>query len=371
MARQRKGGSRQSSRKPADIIPILADGIKKHLEKHGHEVQLQPDPISETSRGFTTQFTHFFNRLPHPNESAAIAAGLEKTAALFFDRVWAPGPFVIPLDDVRFSGTSKSELELCGRVFSTVEEVTGRPIQFNADGHPFNTNFPLNGHQLRDLFVRTVREPNCGFKLTVDEKPTEKPTVIIEPYSSLSALIASSIAQSSGVKATLVFASEALRDRNYKPGDLGAVIAVLTELELPLEDRLEWEQIGELRTDKNACNSIRQLRHWLDKDMVGKGTNYIADHIAISIDNYRSAIRKHGIVTGLSALSGTFSAIGVPTLLDHLAAQPWYMLLAEGLAIGGGITAKVFQQYLTKRLEMPDEISLVCELQKKMNSTSF
>jgi hypothetical protein len=165
MARQRTGGARPSQ-KPADVIRMLMAVVEKDFPK------VVSRPISPTAHDFATQFTHSFNRLPNPNESAAVAVGLEKTAALFFDRVWAPGPFVIPLDDVRFSGTSEGELDLHASVFSTVEEVTGRPIQFDTQSHPFNTSFPLNGDQLRDLFARAVREGEYNIKITVDEKPT-------------------------------------------------------------------------------------------------------------------------------------------------------------------------------------------------------
>lgn len=69
---------------------------------------------------------------------------------------------------------------------------------------------------------------------------------------------------------------------------------------------LGWDQIIDIRKDNNAINAIARFRNFLHNEYSGKDENYISDNIAVKFDDYRYALKKHGIATK----AGWFSALG-------------------------------------------------------------
>ncbi len=83
----------------------------------------------------------------------------------------------------------------------------------------------------------------------------------------------------------------------YTIGDRRALIASLENLEVIDESMLSWAQVSQLREDEEAKRKIRTLRHWLDREMVGKPIPFVTDAIGEKLESYKRSLRKHGIRT--------------------------------------------------------------------------
>ena len=79
----------------------LDDFEKRIIEGGGRKAtQKEFDEVLKTMRGAYL--------IPEPTESAAVAIGREKTAALFYDRIWSPYASLVPYD-MHFFGASEPE----------------------------------------------------------------------------------------------------------------------------------------------------------------------------------------------------------------------------------------------------------------------
>jgi hypothetical protein len=109
--------------------------LEKDLRRIATECggRVLPKSASGEALDFADKLLTRLHRLPRANESAAVAYGWEKTASLFFDRVWGVSSLSVPLEDVRFSGRSKVELKRMALLFDRVREQTGRPMTLSEE----------------------------------------------------------------------------------------------------------------------------------------------------------------------------------------------------------------------------------------------
>jgi len=276
--------------------------------------------------------------LPSKGETVAktTIATNAKTAALCYDRILAPDlpPLTgedIP-DSIRCCGESPFEKELikiyeCGK---RLEKIKGRPITdeelksaakgflqyitFLSSGMPSNSS-------LWDLFEASPR------------------------------VYAKSFSETYGIPVTVIYASEKERDSFYKEGDRKVVVSIMTDIEIVDEGKLTWQQIIEFRKDKKSLQKYRRFLHWLDKEMIGKSQAFIEDDIAQKLEDYESALNKHGLKTVLGTIEealdgkyllGTSSVIGT----FSLAGYPGLGVLAGAGLIVGKMVVKLGQMWL-------------------------
>ena len=71
------------------------------------------------------------------------------------------------------------------------------------------------------------------------------------------------------------------------------------------EDELSWEQVIDLRKDKNRIQQLKQFTTWATRVQANKTPLEIQEMLASELEEYKSALREHGIKTTV----GTFSAI--------------------------------------------------------------
>ena len=165
------------------------------------------------------------------------------------------------------------------------------------------------------------------------------------------------------------------RNKMYKEGDREVVIVSLTDLDIVDEKQLTWDQVIEFRSDKENQKKYKRLFHWLNKEMTGRTPRFIEEEIAIKLNDYESALRKHGIrtiagiveetidgklITGVTAATGTINLAGHPAL---------------GFLVGAGIViGKVVIKLIQNKLDYDDleygpnsEVSWVYEAKKKLN----
>jgi hypothetical protein len=206
--------------------------------------------------------------VPDANQSVAVSLLNPKTAALCFDRVWwMPIRNDQPPPDILAYGAS--ELEIWMQVLIA--------------GH-------RNGKFTDEDLPELLQDTPLHLKPTQKELPIER-------------LIAEAIYESRQFVATPVLSTEEMRDKQYAAGKTEAIVAAINALHIVNEEKLTWAQVEEVRRDVEATRKYRRLVHWLDMDMVGRSTTFIADEIASRIADYEWVIRKHGLQTALGTLS--------------------------------------------------------------------
>lgn len=230
-------------------------------------------PVEEVPAGTAALSKFIFNRfgtpwLPGEAETVAVAAAAPKAAALCFDRVWTL-PMIEdgPPEPIRAYGATDVEIWLQVLVTGAREQMWDW------------SDVP-----------QLARDANVEVWFESAELSVER-------------FIAETLQRSCSIAAVPVFDSATACRAQYAPGSSDVVVAILDALEVVDEDKLSWPQVLEFRRDKEARSKYRRFIHWLDAEMVGRDTTYIADDIANRLDGYRWALRKHGITTLISCLS--------------------------------------------------------------------
>jgi len=217
--------------------------------------------------------------LPAPHENMAITIGTPRTCALFFDRVWYP-PVWGDAEAGNIGAYGATDVEIwiqLGMLF------TYQGLNIMRAG-PELLATPLGKLALRGPMERAMAD--C-------------------------------LRSTKSVNAIPVYRSENSRDQQYAPGATEVLVAALNSVPLAVEKALSWEQVRELRADKNARRKLRRMLHWLDCEMLGKTPEHIACEIDQRVEAYEWALRKHGINTMIGSLS---SMLDVKSLVTAAAA---------------------------------------------------
>lgn len=255
--------------------------------------------------------------LPAAHQVAAISFEKPKTAALAFDRVWAPFKNAAP-DGIAFFGGTRREVR------SIVHTHLLGLTKDLKDGD----------EELHYLALwRVILDLHGGWSGLNARGFRDGSTFSTLPSRS-QRWVSAGLAEELGVEATAVYASSVARDAEYKPGAVEVVTTCLSKIALVDEDRLTWEQVLEFRSDPQARRKYKRLVHWLEKDMLGKPETFVVNEVADRYDAYLWALKKHGISTTLGALS---SVLDHKTLLASLSAGT--ALTLAGQPIGAAVLA--------------------------------
>lgn len=145
-------------------------------------------------------------------------------------------------------------------------------------------------------------------------------------------MLAAGIAAVHDIGVTSVYTSTAALDREYAPGSHDVIVAALSALDIPIETALTWDQVCEFRRDQVSRNNLRRFIHWLDRDMAGRSDAFIADEVSGRLEDYRAALRKHGIAAALGSLSSFIDSkvvvggAAAVASLSYAADQRWALL---------------------------------------------
>jgi len=277
--------------------------------------------------------------LPSGSETVAVTFGKEKTAALFFDKIWGfPQPNGIGSDkntpeEVLVYGCTKMEiLALVLFIARNLDDPTLKSAA--SDAFAARYKLPFGTYPLAKLISRALREER-------------------------------------GLQATAVFTSTEKLDEEYSAGGNSLILAVMNNLEVVDESALDWRQVFEFRKDKRAKSKLRKLRAWLDRDLAGKSIAQVTDAIGGRLEDYEWAVKKHGIKT----VSGSVSDLLDPRFLGASAAIVGGLWatgsgLAE-IAGAGLIVGKVAISVIERLVDFGDavhgqssEVAFVSELKK-------
>ncbi len=257
--------------------------------------------------------------LPNKNETVVIASK-PKTAALYYDKVWGPShkafyvKNVLPPEEVLFFGATKIEEYLLAMMDKAQ----------NDDNEPFLPNSSLTNAEFGEIFGDIIDTP----KNTKEEHIKQ---IFYRIINALMRAIANSITEKYEIPVATLFPENESQNLSYQEGNKEIISLSMENLKIVDEEKLTWEQVLELRNDKQSKDKYKRFIHWLDKEMIGKSQSFIEDDISIKLEDYEGALKKHGIKTVIGTvkemlnskdfLAGTAlasSAIGYCNILSIL-----------------------------------------------------
>ena len=205
---------------------------------------------------------------PRLGESIGLTDRAPKTASLLFDRVVTVGaePCPAPIGFTAFDFGQQRQ--------------GGRTIQYEfviQDGATFQF---LVGHRNGAKIRKRIHGKRLDAGLSAVSNFTLRAA-------------AEEIRLKLGFGAYPVYHSTGAYSAEYKPGNYEVVIASLDNLKIVHEDSLDWQQILDFRSDEDARRKYRRMVHWLDSSMVGKSQSFVQDELAIKMETYETALRKH------------------------------------------------------------------------------
>ena len=345
-------------------------------------------------------------RLLNYNKGDSIATGLyrPKTTAILFDKIWIPSDFrhsqygqtlgynEIPLsvcvvEEIEESIRSVNQVDLIRKAF--FEEKKNSEVGFKdaeIDGlriMPYigqNRPFYTVEEDVLGLEFLFSSSRNIGLKYVVNSFKRIYDIEIVPIYLGHTAFEESLLSHDDemaqfqlqrykhnlGINAIFQFDLFPIPNLSeFENQTTHSVYEVcLSNMPVIVEERLKWNQVIEIRKDAKSIDKIRRFRRWVELD--GKSRNEIIESLEKAIDDYKYALRKHGIMTaigGLTTILSTSSTV-VEAFSGDFPAQ-----VAAGLAISGGLityTATQLSDYFEKKRE---PIALIYELEN--SSLSF
>lgn len=286
-----------------------------------------------------------FNRSQPARGETVVLSQKPKTAALCFDRVWAPSEKIVPNPIRCWCGTTAEY----GMIMNSasiyqkwLEQKKEQKVEMGEKTNEIGDDFK---RRLYECVARHAKETSYELEYmgSVDlEKNLDK--CFAEQFRS------TAVAFSRTYTTAMVpmYNSSAERDKAYYKGDRAAILSSLSNLQIVDENCLTWDQVLDFRSDKENKRKYKRLLHWFDKEMVGKSIGFAEEEISQKLEDYERALKKHGIRTvvgsieevldgkyllGASGIGGGFA----------LAGQPVLGMLAAGLFIGGKVAVKLIQ----------------------------
>jgi hypothetical protein len=132
-------------------------------------------------------------------------------------------------------------------------------------------------------------------------------------------------------------------------GNDHAYQAVLGNIPVVLEEQLSWEQVLAFREDSEAKRKFRDLHLWIGGLNV-ESERQATDLIAQKIDDYRYAIKKHGLSTWVHGISSFVSLGSLVPAAGGFAASAANLSSAWGAALGGALAVAGASAWVAKRL---------------------
>jgi hypothetical protein len=309
---------------------------------------------------------------PRLEESAVVALQCPRTAALCFDRVWS-----IPLDEtecpaeIAFGAVSDAEvvaavwLHLQKQFQTTLEGFS----EFDevADAIKRGDKEAIVG---RPGYMAVYSGLLLGMALTGSLESFRE-----HPIQAMGRTLSESLRHALGRTVIPVYGTKATCDAEYRAGEHEVVLTSLRQLEVVDEAALSWEQVLEFRSDPAAKADYRRLVHWLDRDMVGRTYHYVIDEIGVRLENYRTAIRKHGLKSRIGVLASVLEAkallpASVAAGSSIVAGEPlWGALVAGGVLLGKVLVAVGQSRVdLQEIREEHQEVAFVTEINERLTN---
>ncbi len=269
--------------------------------------------------------------LPPPGESLALSVMTPKTAALAFDRVYKIPAHVDPVpDSIGFYGATLPEIVWwAGGLLAISLEELGIPALRLGKG------------------PGSPESERANLRLLCSEFPGVF-----------------------GAMPTIFYHSAGNQTHDFPVGTHQVLTAVIRNLALVDEKNLTWEQVIEFRKDAAARAKYRRIVRWIDVELATQSPKAVEDMIAIRLDDYEWALKKHGLRATMGALSclldpkflATTTAATAATSLT--AGNAWAALAAAALTGGHAMLSfgSVYVDGLDEQRKTNYEVAYVHQL---------
>lgn len=251
------------------------------------------------------------------NETFATGLVKPKTTSLFFDKIWIPsnlktsfegemlGYNVIP-DAVRLKDDAEKWFDSYsdGPANCPYESVDGIDYLFSKNRNNTIMRVVRNFKRFYDIDVTPIFLHKTEF-----EKMLMCDCADIRALNFLSnnKYISSDKEPSQMLKIGKNYREENLTtDKTDKKVE--AIEVCINFIPEVLEDRLDWQQVLDMRADKESIMKLRKFKNWVITDLSGKTEKEIIASLEQTLDEYTFALRKHGVLTTIGGLSTILSA---------------------------------------------------------------
>lgn len=346
--------------------------------------------------------THY--RLLNYNKNDTVATGLyrPKTTAILFDKLWIPSDFrhsqyghdlgydKIPLSvcvveeieesiksvnsmgmirnalltGKKFSNISFKEAEIDGlkimpyvgqnRPFYTVEEdVLGLEFLFSGSRNIGLKHVVNSFKRIYDIEIVPIYLGHTAFEESLLAHDDEMAQFQLQRYKHNSMINAVFQFDLFPIPKLLEFEEQTTHS---------AYEVCLSNIPIIVEEKLKWKQVMEMRKDIASIEKIHRFRKWVDSELEGKEKDEIIQSFEKALDDYKYALKKHGIMTAVGGLTTILSASS--TVIEAISGD-FSTQISAGLAISGGLityTATQLSDFFEKKRE---PIALIYELEKK------
>ena len=225
-----------------------------------NNLESDSDFVAEITRALVNRFAKPI--LPDKNQTVAVGGGSFKAAALFFDRVWySPAFNDQPPKDIAVYGATDTEI------------------------WPFATLL------IGEIDMKSVVKKNDA----VWQRFARAGRVELA--------IAQAISDEHGIDSVPMYQTYARLNEEFPRGENSTLLASISNLQIVDDSKLDWKQVAEVRSDKEATTKLRRLRNWIRTEHAHATVPELTDALATRLDDYEWAIKKHGIQTALGAIS--------------------------------------------------------------------
>ncbi len=179
------------------------------------------------------------------------------------------------------------------------------------------------------------------------------------------------LAENKDIRVCAAFQEPFMYSTYYGSGESSVIQIAIDGLRLPDTKELTWEQVLEIRKDKNFHKRLRDLRLYIDRQFEGKNRSYILDRLEQDLESYEHDARKHGLKLAAActkkvlSAETALSAAGAATVA-MIAGQPATIAALAGVVIPlASLTIEVSEIATTLRSKIRNpELAFLAEIKK-------
>lgn len=128
-----------------------------------------------------------------------------------------------------------------------------------------------------------------------------------------------------------------------------------------IEDKLTWEQVLDIRKDKESLKKIRRFNNWVTLELANKSEAEITAIFEKNLDDYSFALKKHGVETAIGAISTVQSVSS--TIITALTENANFLI--PGITISAGITLFAVKSFIDTIEAKRHPIAIIYDLVKQ------
>lgn len=152
-------------------------------------------------------------------------------------------------------------------------------------------------------------------------------------------------------------------DKKTRINNIENPIVIICTEQIPfiLEEKLEWKQVLEFRYDKKSVAKLLRFKNWVNIELLDCKREVIISKFELALDEYKNALKKHGIETIVGGFSTVLSssAMILENIGDGINVQS-----SVGLSIATGLTVFTVEKYLSYKETQNNPIAYIYDVLK-------